>query len=111
MRINWLDIDTVLLDMDGTLLDLHYDNHFWLTHLPHRYANLHDIPFNTARSELTQQIERLRGTLEWYCLDYWSEHLKLDLVALKHETKNNIQHRPYATAFLNFLRKTIKRST
>ncbi|MGB5279222.1 MAG: haloacid dehalogenase, partial [Gammaproteobacteria bacterium] len=24
------DIDTVLLDLDGTLLDLHFDNHFWL---------------------------------------------------------------------------------
>ena len=37
------DIDTVLLDMDGTLLDLHYDNHFWLEHLPQRYAELHGI--------------------------------------------------------------------
>ena len=26
--IDWTSIDTVLLDMDGTLLDLHYDNAF-----------------------------------------------------------------------------------
>ena len=25
-----LEVDTILLDMDGTLLDLHYDNHFWM---------------------------------------------------------------------------------
>ena len=31
---DWQEIDTVLLDMDGTLLDLHYDNYFWLTHIP-----------------------------------------------------------------------------
>jgi putative hydrolase of the HAD superfamily len=37
----WHAIDTVLLDMDGTLLDLHFDNHFWLEHLPQRYAELH----------------------------------------------------------------------
>ena len=39
----WSDIDTVLLDMDGTLLDLHFDNHFWLEHLPQRYAELHGV--------------------------------------------------------------------
>ena len=25
--INWQQIDTVFLDMDGTLLDLHFDNY------------------------------------------------------------------------------------
>src|SRR5688572_6670841 len=34
--IDWNAVDTVLLDMDGTLLDLHFDNYFWLTHLPKR---------------------------------------------------------------------------
>ena len=28
--IDWQSIDDVLLDMDGTLLDLHYDATFWL---------------------------------------------------------------------------------
>ena len=32
--LNWSKIDTVLLDMDGTLLDLHYDSHFWLNVIP-----------------------------------------------------------------------------
>ena len=39
--LDWQDIHTVLLDMDGTLLDLHFDNHFWLEHLPKRYAAIH----------------------------------------------------------------------
>ncbi|MCP4043692.1 MAG: haloacid dehalogenase, partial [Gammaproteobacteria bacterium] len=34
--INWNSIHTVLLDMDGTLLDLHFDNQFWLEHVPLR---------------------------------------------------------------------------
>lgn len=34
---NWKTIDTVLLDMDGTLLDLHFDNHFWLSLVPQEF--------------------------------------------------------------------------
>ncbi|MEC8348362.1 MAG: haloacid dehalogenase, partial [Pseudomonadota bacterium] len=29
MALDWQNIDTVLLDVDGTLLDLHYDNFVW----------------------------------------------------------------------------------
>ncbi|HNG60363.1 MAG TPA: haloacid dehalogenase, partial [Cellvibrionaceae bacterium] len=36
--IPWQAIDTLLLDMDGTLLDLHYDNYFWLEYLPRAFA-------------------------------------------------------------------------
>lgn len=32
--IAWKEIDTVLLDMDGTLLDLNFDNHFWKEFVP-----------------------------------------------------------------------------
>ena len=48
----WHAIDTVLLDMDGTLLDLHYDNHFWMEHLPQRYAELHGVSRAMAEMEL-----------------------------------------------------------
>src|SRR5882757_7567074 len=37
-RIDWSQIDTVLLDMDGTLLDLRFDNWFWQELIPRRYA-------------------------------------------------------------------------
>ena len=40
----WRDIDTVFLDMDGTLLDLHFDIHFWQTHVPRRYAEHTECP-------------------------------------------------------------------
>ena len=32
-NIAWREVDTVLLDMDGTLLDLAFDNYFWQTFL------------------------------------------------------------------------------
>ena len=31
---DWSRIDHVLLDLDGTLLDLDFDNHFWQTLVP-----------------------------------------------------------------------------
>ena len=40
---DWENIETVLLDMDGTLLDLHFDNHFWLQHVPVCYAEKHGL--------------------------------------------------------------------
>lgn len=98
--INWPDIDTVLLDMDGTLLDLHYDNHFWLEHLPQRYAALHNRPVDEVREDLLQRIMSQKGTLNWYCLDYWSDQLAMDIPALKREIKHMIKIRPFVEDFL-----------
>ena len=107
--LNWNQIDTVLLDMDGTLLDLHYDNHFWLTHLPERYAHIHNIPLEESRQTLLAKIRATEGTLNWYCLDYWADSLNVDLLALKRETRHKIQERPHVNAFLQGLKNSHKR--
>lgn len=106
--IDWATIDTVLLDMDGTLLDLHFDNYFWLEHLPKRYAEHHKIALGTAKKELQQRIEEKQGSLEWYCLDYWSEALSLNIPQLKEEIKHKIQMRPYVELFLERLQNHSK---
>ncbi len=102
--VNWDQIKTVMLDMDGTLLDLHYDNHFWLSHLPARFAEIHGLSLEQSTQQLSEHINKLEGTLNWYCLDYWSEQLKLDIVALKKETKHKIKERPYTREFLQALK-------
>jgi putative hydrolase of the HAD superfamily len=107
--INWLQIDTVLLDMDGTLLDLHFDNHFWLDHMPRRYAEYHGLETETARARLTAHYERHSGTLNWYCLDFWSSELALDVVRLKEEVAHLIAVRPDVPAFLQALRNSGRR--
>ena len=63
--LDWRNIDTVLLDMDGTLLDLHFDSYFWLEHLPRRYAELRQMEPAAAREWLHQRIIRDQGTLNW----------------------------------------------
>ena len=47
--VPWESIETVLLDMDGTLLDLHFDNYFWKEHLPLRYAELTGLEPTSAK--------------------------------------------------------------
>lgn len=105
----WSEIDTVLLDMDGTLLDLHYDNHFWLEHLPQRYAELRGISRAEAEQALHTLFASNAGKLTWYCLDYWSTELQVSLRELKRETAHLIAMRPGADTFLAALRDAGKR--
>ncbi|NLD01354.1 MAG: haloacid dehalogenase, partial [Gammaproteobacteria bacterium] len=52
-QLPWAHIDTVLLDMDGTLLDLHFDNFFWLKYLPQCYAEKNNLSLAQADAYLT----------------------------------------------------------
>ncbi len=105
----WRDIDTVLLDMDGTLLDLHFDNHFWTEHLPRRYAQVHGVSHAMAKMELTPLFEKNAGTLNWYCTDFWSNELKLSVTELKTEIAHLIALRPDAETFLAAIKQAGKR--
>lgn len=101
--IDWSGIDTVFLDMDGTLLDLHFDNHFWLEHVPRRYAEARGLDLERARTELLGRYRNLEGTLEWYCVDHWSRELGLDIALLKEEVDHLIAVHPHVTDFLGAL--------
>lgn len=107
--IDWTQIETVFLDMDGTLLDLHFDNHFWLEHMPRRYAEYHGLAHDVARDRLAAHYARHSGTLNWYCVDFWSSELALDVVQLKEEVAHLIAVRPDVPAFLQALRTSGRR--
>ena len=98
--IDWREIDTVLLDMDGTLLDLHFDSHFWLEHLPKRYVELHQLDA-ASQEALRARIIGEQGTLNWYSLAYWSRELGVDIVALKREVQHLIGLRSDALELFN----------
>lgn len=101
--IDWNRIDSVFLDMDGTLLDLHFDNHFWLEHVPRRYAEARGIEPDAARAELLGRYRDREGTLSWYCVDHWSRELGLDIALLKEEVDHLIAVHPHVTNFLEAL--------
>jgi HAD superfamily hydrolase (TIGR01509 family) len=103
ISLNWANIDTVLLDMDGTLLDLHFDNFFWLQHLPKRYAEENNTSVDLVIDKLQQQMRENQGTLNWYCTDFWSRQLDLDIIELKHEISHLIGERPFVRPFLETL--------
>jgi len=105
----WDNIETVLLDMDGTLLDLHFDNHFWLQHVPQCYAEKHGLTADEASQQLMQRYSQVRGRLDWYCVDFWSRELLLDIEQLKHDTAEKISIRPEVIDFLSWLNNNDKR--
>ena len=105
----WQTIDTVLLDMDGTLLDLNFDNHFWKEFVPLRFAELHGLPLMDAKAQLIPRFQAMEGRLEWYCLDYWSAELQLDIAGLKQEVAGLIAVHPHVIEFLEAVRGSAKR--
>jgi HAD superfamily hydrolase (TIGR01509 family) len=108
-RLPWSLIRTVLLDMDGTLLDLRFDNHFWRELVPARYAERHGLPLDQARAEVVARTRAVEGTLAWYCLDYWTRELALDIVTLKREIEHLIAVHPHVLEFLDALRAADRR--
>jgi len=107
--IDWNQIDTILLDMDGTLLDLHFDNYFWLEHVPRRYAESRGFSLEQAKDELLGRYRSVEGTLEWYCVDHWSRELGLDIALLKAEVDHLIAVHPHVVDFLESARSWEKR--
>lgn len=108
-ELDWSTIDTVLLDMDGTLLDLHFDNHFWQAHVPTRYAERRGLSPQAARDELAARYHAKAGSLEWYSVEYWASELELDIMRLKDEVAHLIAVHPGVTEFLVAARAAGKR--
>jgi putative hydrolase of the HAD superfamily len=105
MLVDWQEIHTVLLDMDGTLLDLYFDNYFWQHYVTEQYARQRACPVSEAEAFLKERFAREQGTLNWYCVDYWSDELGLDIAALKHEIRHLIRPRETTLAFLEALKR------
>jgi putative hydrolase of the HAD superfamily len=106
---DWSSIDTVMLDMDGTLLDLGFDIHFWQEWVPRHYAASRRLPIDEARQAMKPIFEATHGTLDWYCIDYWSRALSLDIAALKRAARHQIAWLPKAREFVAGLRASGRR--
>ena len=105
----WSSIDTVMFDMDGTVLDLHFDNYFWLKLVPRHFSRKYALSEAEAGQHVRKKYSEVDGTLNWYCIDYWKAEFKLDIVQMKHSIAHKIAVRPNAVRLLRQLRVLNKR--
>ena len=102
---DWTQIDSILLDLDGTLLDLNFDLHFWLEYLPEVYSEKHNINHKQAKDILLPMLNAVKGKLDWYCIDFWQEKLDLDSMKLKNNISHLIKVHPNVKRFLTLAKK------
>lgn len=105
MIFDWSDIDTVLLDMDGTLLDRHFDDYFWLEYVPRQWAARNSTTLEYSKKHLYAMFRSQENTLNWTDLDYWTDRLRLDIPVLKKEVDHLIAVHPFVIDFLLFLQR------
>ena len=108
--VPWDAIDTVLLDMDGTLLDLNYDNQIFSHLLPNAFAKHHELTLAAASQQLGDHMAKVSGTMDFYRLDYWRDLTGLDILALHEQAANLICFLPSAEGFLRTLSEHGKRT-
>jgi HAD superfamily hydrolase (TIGR01509 family) len=106
---DWSHIDTVLIDMDGTLLDLGFDDRFWRERLPREVAARHRLSVDAAWARMVELFESTRGTLDWYCIDFWSRTLDVDIATLKRALRHEVAWLPRAREFLGRVRASGRR--
>ncbi len=101
--------ETLMLDMDGTILDLAFDNYIWKDLVPRRYAAANNMSVDEARDTLFTKYRSVQGNLEWYCLDHWNERLGIDVVKIHHDVTHRIGYLPGALPFLRNMHAQDKR--
>ena len=80
----------VALDMDGTLLDLNYDNQIFAHRLPAAFAKHHELTLEAASQQLGDHMAKVSGTMDFYRLNYWRDLTGLDILALHEQAAKAI---------------------
>ena len=109
--VDWTEVDHVLLDMDGTLLDLAFDNDFWGQRIHEKYASMHDISVEQTVAKFEPLFKRVAGTLSWYSTDFWSQQYGYSIIEHSRAYAVGIRWLPFAKEFLHALRDSNVRST
>lgn len=92
-----------LFDMDGTLLDLAFDDFIWNQCLPERYAQVHQCSLEQSRQILFQFYKQHQHTLAGYSSVYCASKLSVDVVQLQYEFRDKISARLGCHALLKQL--------
>ena len=91
--------------MDGTLLDLAYDDFIWNDLLPIRYAQQHGCSLEQSQKILHTFYQEHNHTLNWYSSRFWTSKVDVDVLAMQIEHKDKVAFRPYCLELLNYLKQ------
>ena len=83
----------VMFDMDGTLLDLAFDDLIWNTKLPERHAATHQCSLEQSQATLKAFYQQHNHTLSWYSSKYWTEKVGVDVLKLQYDYQDKIAPR------------------
>lgn len=109
-NVDWSTVDNVLLDMDGTLLDLHFDATFWLTSIHATVSANTGESEQSIRERFLSELAKHEGSLTWYCTDYWTKFFKCNVIDEKKKLKHLIRSRPHTIEFLEALKASDRRA-
>ena len=82
----------ILSDLDGVILDLKYDIKFWQSWLPEHVANQTNQSIEETQAEIQAEINKQRGTLNFYNLSYWDDLLNVDCMQIIKEKEEKCSY-------------------
>ncbi|KAE9527815.1 GMP/IMP nucleotidase [Testudinibacter aquarius] len=106
--IDWDNIDTILFDLDGTLIDLHLDAYFWKQLVPQTYADKEGLDAQTCHARIQQLYRDIEHSMQWYDIDHWAKTLDLPIREMQRQHALNTQVRSGVYPLLESLQKLDK---
>lgn len=103
--LNWNAIDTVLFDLDGTLIDLHLDAYFWTELVPKVYAEKYQLSAYESQQQLHRLYKEIEHSMQWYDVDHWAVQLQLPIRDMLRKHAMNTQVRSGVYPLLRRLRE------
>lgn len=89
-----MTLPIIMFDMDGTLLDLAFDDLIWNQQLPIRHAQTHQCTLEQSQKILGSFYQQHKHTLAWYSSKYWTEKVGVDVLQLQYDHCDRVNTRP-----------------
>ena len=86
-------VTTYIFDMDGTILDLHFDRQVWNLRLPEKISQELSISLKSASALIKDMLSPQKNTLNWYSLEFWNKEFSINMSEIEDEMAHLIKPR------------------